>query len=110
MVEPNYRIKKAFLAAPGQVQLQVLKDELRQRQIEPVTSYESPAMGTSILEHIERAIREIKGDILLFFFLSIGNRGSVGIANRLFLCVPLRMHSGQVKRVLRVQIIMPSIL
>ena len=43
MVEPNYRIKKAFLAAPGQVQLQVLKDELRQRQIEPgggVSPYE----------------------------------------------------------------------
>ena len=63
MVESKSQIKKAFLAASGKVQLQALKEELRQRSIEPLTTYELPVMGTSILEHIERSIR--KSDLFI---------------------------------------------
>ena len=58
MTESRSRIKKAFLAAPAQVPLDVLQEELRRRAITPVTAYELPAEGYGILEHVRRGIRD----------------------------------------------------
>lgn len=68
MVESKSQIKKAFIAASSKVKLHVLKEELQQRHIDPIIPYELPAIGISILEHIELSIRE--SDMLIAVIIS----------------------------------------
>lgn len=58
MAETRTRIKRAFLASAAHSHLGWVKEELLKRGIEPCTADELPAMGMSMVELTERAIRE----------------------------------------------------
>lgn len=51
-------ISQAFLAAPARIDLNIIKEELEGRGINPITAYDIPSLGLSILDNIEKAIRD----------------------------------------------------
>lgn len=57
MTRKKCKISKAFLAAPARIDLNIIKEELQERGINPITAYDIPSFGLSIVDHIEKAIR-----------------------------------------------------
>jgi hypothetical protein len=58
LAETRTRIKRVFLASAAHSQLGWVKEELLKRGIQSCTADELPAMGISVVESTERAIRE----------------------------------------------------
>lgn len=51
-------ISQAFVSAPAQTNLQIIKHELKKRKIKSITAYELMPTGHSIVDNIETAIRD----------------------------------------------------
>lgn len=58
MMRKKNEISNAFLAASARINLTVIKEELQKRGINPITAYDIPSLGLSIVDQIEKGIKE----------------------------------------------------